>query len=88
MRRDGTPVWKCGRGMQNCEFDVALFILDVMASIVLFEELWGVHLILCFPGVIGFRIPFPFEEILESFVLPEVTMTSDGLHFIFRFSID
>jgi hypothetical protein len=25
---------------------------------------------------------------LKSFVLPEVAMTSDGLHFIFRFPVD
>jgi hypothetical protein len=25
---------------------------------------------------------------LESFVLPEVAMTSDGLHFVFRFAVD
>jgi hypothetical protein len=25
---------------------------------------------------------------LESFVLPEVAMTSDGLHFVFRFTVD
>jgi hypothetical protein len=25
---------------------------------------------------------------LESFVLPKMAMTSDGLHFIFRFSVD
>jgi hypothetical protein len=88
MRRDGTPVWKRGRGMKNCELDVALFILDVMAPVVLFEKFRGIHLILCFPSVIGLRVSLPLEEILESFVLPEVAMTSDGFHLVFHFSVD
>jgi hypothetical protein len=77
-----------GRGMKGCDFDAGPFILEVMASIVLFEKVRGVQLVPCFPGVIGFRVTFPFEEILKSFVLPKVAMTSDGLHFVFRFSIN
>jgi hypothetical protein len=64
------------------------FIREVMASVVLFEELRGVQLIFRLPGVVGLRISFPFKEILQLFVLPEVAMTSDGLHFVLRFSID
>jgi hypothetical protein len=64
------------------------FILEAMASIVLFEELRGVQLIFRLPGVIGLRVSFPLKEILELFVLPEVAMVSDGFHFIFRFSVD
>jgi hypothetical protein len=65
-----------------------LFILKSVASIVLFKEVRGVQLVFRFPGVVGLRVSFPFEEILEPFVLPEVAMTSDGLHFVFRFSVD
>jgi hypothetical protein len=70
------------------ESDGGLFILEVMASIVLFEEFRGVQLVVHFPGVIGLRISFPLKEILESFVLPKVAMVSDGLHFVFRFPVD
>ena len=45
-------------------------------------------MVLCFPRVVGFQVSFPFEEVLELFVLPEVVMTFDGFHFIFHFSID
>jgi hypothetical protein len=88
MRRDGTPVWKRGRGMESCELDAGLFILDVKVLIVLFEEFRGVHLVFCFPGIVGLRITFSFEEILESFVLPEVAMISDGFYFVLRLSVD
>jgi hypothetical protein len=70
------------------ESDASPFILEAVASIVLFEKLRGVQLVLCFPGVIGLRISFPLKEILELFVLPKVAMVSDGLHFVFRFSVD
>ena len=62
--------------------------MKFVASIVLFKEVGGVQLVFRFPGVIGLRVSFPFEEILKSFVLPEVAVTFDGLHFVFRFSVD
>jgi hypothetical protein len=65
----------------------SLFIFQIVASIVLFEKIRCIQLIFCFPGVIGFRVALPLKEILKSFVLPEIAMTSDGLHFIFRFSV-
>jgi hypothetical protein len=74
--------------MEVCETDGGLFILETMAPIVLFEEFRGVQLILCFPSVIGLRVSFPLKEILELFVFPREAVTSDGLHFILRFSID
>ena len=67
---------------------VRLFILKSVASIVLLKEIRSVQLVLRFPGVIGLRVSFPFEEVLESFVFPEVAMTSDGFYFVFRFSVD
>jgi hypothetical protein len=74
--------------MDVCESDGGPFILEAVAPIVLFEEFRGVQMVLCFPGVIGLRISFPLKEILELFVLPKVAMASDGLHFVFRFSVD
>jgi hypothetical protein len=65
-----------------------LFILESVASVVLFKEVRGIQLVFRLPGIIGFRISFPFKEILQLFVLPEVAMASDGLHFVLRFSVD
>jgi hypothetical protein len=85
---DGTPVSRGEWGMGFRKSCAGPFIFEVMAPIVLFEKVWGVQLVFRFPGVIGLRVAFPFKEILESFVLPEVAMVSDGLHFVLRFSVD
>jgi hypothetical protein len=45
MRKDGTPALSGEWGMDFCEPCVSPFILKVMASIVLFEEVRGVQLI-------------------------------------------
>jgi hypothetical protein len=74
--------------MNFCKPCASPFILEAMAPIVLFEEFRGVQLIFRLPGVVGLRVSLPFKEILQSFVLPKVAMASDGLHFVFRFSID
>ena len=53
-----------------------------------FDELWGVHLVSWLPCVVTFRVPFPFDEILE---LSGPTMTSvvdDAFHFVLLFTID
>ena len=53
-----------------------------------FDELRSVYLISWFPCVVTFRVPFPFDEILE---LSGPTMTSvvdNALHFILLFTID
>jgi hypothetical protein len=66
----------------------SFYAFKVMALVILFQEVGCVQLIFWFPCVICFWIPFPFEEILESFVLPKVAVTSDGFHFVSHFSID
>ena len=53
-----------------------------------FDELWGMHLVSWLPGVVTFRVSFPFDEILE---LPGPAMTSvvdDALHLILFFSVN
>jgi hypothetical protein len=74
--------------MDFCRSCVSLFILKAMASVVLFEKFRSVQLVFRFPGVIGLQIAFPLKEILQCFVLSEVAVVSDGLHFVFRFSVD
>ena len=53
-----------------------------------FDEFGSVHLVSWFPCVVTFRVPFPFDEILE---LSSPTMTSvvdDVFHFIFFFAVN
>ena len=55
---------------------------------VLFDQIWSVDGVSGFPGVVTFRISFPPDQELESFVSPKVAMCLDGLHFILFFSAD
>jgi hypothetical protein len=66
----------------------SFYLFESMALIVLLQQVRSIQLIFSFPCVVGLRVSFPFEEILESFVLPEMAVASDGLHFVLRFSID
>ena len=53
-----------------------------------FNEFGGVDLISWLPCIVTFRVPFPFDEVLE---LSGPTMTSvvnDALHFVLLFPID
>ena len=53
-----------------------------------FDEVWGVHLISWFPCVVTFRVPFPFDQILESSGPAMTSVVNDTLHFILLFTID
>ena len=53
-----------------------------------FDELWGMYLISWFPCVVTLRIPFPFDEILESSGPTMTSVVDNALHFIFFFTID
>ena len=53
-----------------------------------FDELWGVYLISWFPGVVTFGVPFPFNQILESFGSSMTSVVNNSLHFILLFAID
>ena len=46
------------------------------------------HLVSRLPRVIGIWEAFPMEEILQGAVTPEVAMVSNGLDFIFLFTLD
>ena len=48
----------------------------------------GEHIAVVFPGVVGLGISLPLDQVLESSPLPKVAMISDGLDFIFLFSVD
>jgi hypothetical protein len=73
------------------EFDdpaLGFYAFKTMALIILLQEVRGIQLVLRLPGVVCLRVSFPFKEILKSFVLSEIVMTSDGLHLVLHFSVD
>jgi hypothetical protein len=74
--------------MDCSESNSSFYVAEVMAPIVVFQKVRCVQLIFQFPCVVSLRISFPFEEILESFVLPEMAVASDGFYFVLRFAID
>ena len=55
---------------------------------VLFDQIWGADGVSRFPRVVTFRIPFPPDQELESFVPPKVAMCLDGFHLIFFVPVD
>src|SRR5260370_8772052 len=64
------------------------FIVKRMLSVIGLNEFWGVDLISWFPGVIGFWIPLPFDQVLEGSRLPRVSVINDLLDLVFFFSLD
>ena len=53
-----------------------------------FKEVRGMDVPGRFPCIVAFRVAFPFYEILQGLVTPEVPVITDLLHFILRFSVD
>jgi len=47
-------------------------------------QLCGLHVVCWFPGVIAFRVPLPFDQVLEFTSL--IMMGSDSFDFILRFA--
>ena len=55
---------------------------------ILLKEIWGIHLVSLFPGVVTFRVALPLYEILEHSGVSVVLVISDLLYFILFFIID
>ena len=53
-----------------------------------FDELRGMHLVSWLPCVVTFRVPFPFDEILESSGPTMTSVVNNALYFILFFTID
>jgi hypothetical protein len=53
-----------------------------------FDEVGGMDLIGVFPGVVAFGVSFPFDQILQHFVLPPGPVGTYLLHFVFCFAIN
>ena len=52
------------------------------------KEIWGIHLISWFPGVVTFRVAPPLYEVLEHSGASMELVISDLLHFLLFFIID
>ena len=46
------------------------------------------YLVSWFPGIVTFRVPFPFDEVLEHSSSSMTLVVNNTFHFIFFFSID
>ena len=55
---------------------------------ILLKEIWGIHLVSWFPGVVAFRVALPLYEVLECSGMSVELVISDLLHFILFFIID
>ena len=53
-----------------------------------FDELRSMYLISWFPCVVTFRVPFPFDEILEPSGPTMTSVVDNALYFILLFAID
>ena len=55
---------------------------------ILLKEIWGIHLVSWFPGVVTFRVALPLYEILEHSGMSVMLVISNLLYFILFFIID
>ena len=53
-----------------------------------FDEFGSMYLISWFPCVVTFRVPFPFDEILELSSPAMTSVVDNTLHFVLLFAID
>jgi hypothetical protein len=52
------------------------------------EEIWGVNLCSRFPGIVTFRVSFPFDQILQRFGSSLTSVAGDALDFKLFFAIN
>jgi hypothetical protein len=53
-----------------------------------FEEVWSMNLCDWFPSVVAFRIPFPFDEVLQGSGSSVASVADDALNFELFFAIN
>jgi hypothetical protein len=53
-----------------------------------FDEGWGMDLIGIFPSIVAFGVSFPFDKVLQGFLVTPPLMSTDLFHLIFLFSIN
>jgi len=52
------------------------------------KEFRGMNLVSWFPSVVAFRVPFPFDEVLEHSGSTMTSVVDNALHFVFFFPIN
>ena len=48
----------------------------------------GEYIAVVFPGIVGLGVTFPLDQVLKNPPSPKMAVISDGLDFIFFFSVD
>src|SRR5260221_13999205 len=94
--RDGQEIcWMrstCGSGAKSSGclslWSLPLFILKGVALMILFEKVWGVNILDWFPGIVTFRVPFPFHKVLERSRLPMTSVVDQVFDFVFFGTLD
>src|SRR5258707_15863149 len=64
------------------------FILEGIALVISFEEVWGVNVLDWFPGVVTFGVPFPLHKVLERSRPPMASVIDQVFHFVFFGSLN
>src|SRR5258708_6981648 len=59
------------------------FILEGVAVVIPFEEVWGMDVLGRFPGVVTFGVPFPLHEVLEHSRLPMTSVVDQVFYLVF-----
>ena len=55
---------------------------------ILLKEIWGIHLVSWFPGVVTFRVALPLYKILECSGMSMMSVISNLFHLILFFVVD
>ena len=59
-----------------------------LAALVLFQQLRRLDMVSWLPGVVAFRVPFPFDKVLQLFSPSMTLVAPDGLDFVLFFVVD
>ncbi len=60
----------------------------VGCGLIMLDKFRGMNLISGFPCIVAFRVPFPFNEILEFLQSSELSVCDDSFNFILVFSVN
>jgi hypothetical protein len=67
---------------------LGFYAFQSICPMIEFDESGCMDLISVFPSVVTFWVTFPFDQVLQGFVLPLSPVCADLFHFIFFFSIN
>jgi hypothetical protein len=72
----------------DCRLFMGRWSYQWVFFVVLVDQQWCVYLISRFPRVVGIRVSFPFQEVLQSLITALMTVIDNGLHLVLRFALD